>query len=125
MPRVPDVHGGVRCEKGSSARLRADVDAIDVDRQAEWFEFFVGHAGINRSGLFGDAWLPISGKPGFYFPPGAGTATGNVHPTNATGRLAEFYTERTAHLVAESYIHDFRYFDYCKGYHCLVEGDLD
>ena len=99
---------------------------LKLERQAEWFNFFVEHAGINRTGLFGDAWLPISGKPGFYFPPGAeGTTTGNVHPTNATGRLAEFYTERTAHLVAEAYIHDFRYFDYCKGYHCLVEGDLD
>ena len=59
---------------------------LKLERQAKWFEFFVGHAGINRSGLFGDAWLPISGKPGFYFPPGAGTATGNVGPSNPGSR---------------------------------------
>ena len=67
-------------------------------------------------------WRGFAGQPGFYLP--APVVTDNVHPTNATGRLLEFYTAETAAVVAATYADDFAYFGYCATFACLAAGGV-
>ena len=102
--------------------LEAPPRVLKLETMATWFDGFVDDAGVDRAGLFGDAWRGFAGQPGFYLP--APVVTDNVHPTNATGRLLEFYTAETAAVVAATYADDFAYFGYCATFACLAAGGV-
>jgi hypothetical protein len=38
--------------------------------------------------------------------------------------LLEFYTQEISHLVEHVYARDFAVLDYCRGWHCILGGDL-
>ena len=102
--------------------LDAPPRVLKLETMATWFDGFVDDAGVDRAGLFGDAWRGFAGQSGFYLP--APVVTDNVHPTNATGRLLEFYTAETAAVVAATYADDFAYFGYCATFACLAAGGV-
>ena len=121
---------------------------LKLEREERWFDTLIDRLGFSkdeRAGLYGAAWLNFSGQDAYYRP--AAVVVGNAHPTNATGRpfaargysldarrgsdaplaarrLLDFYTPETAGLVADTYARDFHVLDYCRGWRCLVEGDL-
>ena len=121
---------GINHHLCSQVRLCASRTCLDtppfilkLENQAQWFDWFVNRVGVGGNGLYGEAWKKFSGQSGFYLPPSASTvAVGHAHATNASGRLATYYTEDIANLVTGAYRHDFEAFGYCKGYHCIVNG---
>jgi len=97
--------------------------SLKLETQPEWFEGLVARLGLDRGGLFGRAWRAFAGQDAFYLAH-AGPTIDHVHPTNASGRLAEFYTEASAAVVAETYADDFDVFGYCRGFECIRNGTL-
>ena len=98
--------------------------SLKLETQAEWFEGLVSTLGLERSGLFGTAWRAFADQDAFYLAPTDGPTVDHVHPTGASGRLAEFYTEASAAVVAETYADDFAVFGYCRGFECIRNGTL-
>jgi len=101
-----------------------DFIVIRLKEQSCWFPCFVKQIGI-KSALLNKGWEKFSGRSCYYSatgdchdmlrsidPTSVGHATGNVHATGASNRLAEHYDAKTAAIVSRLYADDFRILGY-------------
>ena len=101
-----------------------DVTIIRLEEQSCWFPCFVKQIGV-KSTLLKHGWTEFSGRSCYYTATGecqdmlqsidpetVGVATGNVHATGASNKLAEYYDDETYEIVSRLYADDFRILGY-------------
>lgn len=120
-----NVHLCLQVSTCLAATLKAkEVTIIRVEEQSCWFPCLVKQFGI-KSSLLTSGWDEFSGHSCYYTSTGqckdmlktidpskVGVATGNVHATGASNRLAEYYDEETAAIVSRIYADDFAILEY-------------
>ena len=98
----PQVNGcGLRC-------FGRPPTVLKLEEQPRWWPRLLETLQVGPADLEGEAWRGFSGQPAFYRAPrdAAASTLGNVHATNATARIHEFYSPAAAEIVTAVYRDD-------------------